>query len=134
MEEEIPTDEDMERLLSYLPLFDKPGRQFVKRWAGGEKLGEHSFNVSYPVYEEDVGHFFQLASQPCWNDTNYNPEAAGRMLEDELAVSNASIEGIRTMLAFCVRGERFCDGYWETVLKSGKVVALLRRLQQIQAL
>lgn len=133
MLDEIPTHDDVENLLVYLPLFDKPGRPFVKQWAGGEKTAKRSFNISYPVYEQDVEDFFQLASQPCWNDTNYNPETAGRMLEDEPALLTVNIEGIRTMLTFCVRGERFCDGHWEMVLKSGKVVALLRRLQQIQA-
>ena len=132
MLENTPTQDDIDKLLAYLPLFDKPGRQFVKRWTGGEKLGELSFNVSYPVYEEDVEDFFRLASQPCWNKSNYDPETAGQMLEDEQIVSKADIDSIRTMLTFCVRGERFCDGHWEAVLKSGKAIVLLKRLQKIK--
>ena len=129
--EDLPTHEDINKLLAYLPLFDKPGRKFVKKWAGGEHLGERSFSVSYPEYENDVADFFALATQPCWTNRNYQPETAGQMLEDEQAISKADLADIRTMLTFCVRGERFCDGHWESVLKSGKVVAILKRLQQI---
>lgn len=128
-----PTQGDIKKLLAFLPSLETPGRTFVRQWAGGEKTGERSFNVSYPVYEEDVTNFFELAAQPCWNDSTYNPQSAGQMLEDTPAISKASMEDIRTMLTFCVRGERFCDGHWNAMLQSGKVVALLKRLQQIQA-
>jgi hypothetical protein len=36
------------------------------------------------------------------------------------------------MLTYCVRGERFCDGHWENLLRSGRVVALLRRLAELR--
>jgi uncharacterized protein DUF6508 len=36
------------------------------------------------------------------------------------------------MLTGCVRGERFCDGYWEGILQTGRVVALLRRLEVLR--
>lgn len=57
-----------------------------------------------------------------------SPRSRRRSLEDEAGIRRATITQIRTMLTYCVRGERFCDGHWETVLKSGRVVALLRRL------
>ena len=50
------------------------------------------------------------------------------MLADEAFISRATLGELKTMLAYCVRGERFCDGHWEAILRSGRVVALLRRL------
>jgi len=127
----MPTETDIGQLLAYLPAFDRPGRQFVKRWGGGEKADDGSISMPYPIYEDDVHAFFRLASQPCWMDHNYQPERAGRMLGDAQAVSQADLASIRAMLAYCVRGERFSDGHWDAVLRSGQVVALLKRLQQL---
>ena len=129
----IPSQANITKLLAYLPLFDKPGRLFVRRWIGGEKSADGVFTIPYPDYEDDVKEFFKAASQACWTDTEYEPEAARKMLDDTAAVNKASIENIRTMLTFCVRGERFCEGHWAAVLESGQIAALLRRLEQIQA-
>jgi hypothetical protein len=38
------------------------------------------------------------------------------------------LDEIKSMLTYCVRGERFYDGHWEDTLKSGRITALLRRL------
>ena len=133
MPEAIPTETETEQLLAFLPALDRPGRQFVKKWGGGVKADDGSISMPYPVYEEDVDAFFRLAGQPCWTDRQYQPERAGTMLGDAQAVSHADLASIRTMLTYCVRGERFCDGHWNAVLRSGQVVALLKRLQQLHA-
>ena len=36
------------------------------------------------------------------------------------------------MLTYCVRGERFCDGFWGSAIESGKIRAILERLKEIQ--
>jgi hypothetical protein len=64
---------------------------------------------------------------------SYIPETATKMLADLQVVGKADIQNIRTMLTYCVRGERFCDGHRDSILRSGHLVALLKRLQQIQA-
>lgn len=129
MSEKMPSRDDIEKLLAYLPLFEQRNRQFIKQWNGGEKLENGSITLAYSVFEEDVEHFFRLASEPCWMNSKYNPETAGHMIEDRQYVSKADIESIRTMLTYCVRGERFCDGHWGSVLETGKVVAILLRLE-----
>lgn len=85
-----------------------------------------------PVYAEDVQEFFTLAGQSCWTDYGYNPEDAARMLADEEFVRQASLEQVKTMLTYCVRGERFCDGHRESLLEGGKIVSLLKRLELIR--
>ena len=54
------------------------------------------------------------------------------MLADSEFVKRASLEQIKTMLTYCVRGERFCDGLRESLLVGGQVVDLLRRLEAIR--
>ena len=133
MKADLITPERINELTRFLPLFDKPDRQFIVGWAGGTEKSGGPSTGSYPLYPPDVEAFFRLASQPWWCDYQYQPVQAGAMLEDDEVIQSASIEQIKTMLTFCVRGERFCYGHWEAVLKSGRILALLRRLEVLQA-
>lgn len=54
-----------------------------------------------------VVEFFRAAGAECWSDFDYIPEEAGRMLRDAAAVGTAKLDQIKTMLTYCVRGERF---------------------------
>ena len=77
--------------------------------------------------------FFRLAGQPWWSDYGYDPAGAAKMLGDDEFIRGCTLDDVRTMLTFCVRGERFCDGHWGNVLKTGRVAALLRRLAVLRA-
>jgi hypothetical protein len=55
------------------------------------------------------------------------------MLEDPAAVRRASIDQVRTMLTYCVRGERFSEGHWGAMIEQGHVQRLLERLTEIRA-
>jgi hypothetical protein len=50
------------------------------------------------------------------------------MLEDDACVARATLVEVKTMLTYCVRGERFGDGFWAAMLEQRRVAALLRRL------
>jgi hypothetical protein len=80
-----------------------------------------------------VDEFFKAVSNECWLDFEYDPEEAYRMLKDEAAVKAADLAKIKTMLTFCVRGERFSDGHWEEMIKGGHVRRLLERLGEIRS-
>jgi len=126
------TIEQIDKLLRFLPLLEQPGREFVTKWIGGERMPDGAITMRYPVYSPDVTEFFHLASQPCYFDTGYDIDRADEMLRDESAILTASIHEVKEMLTFCVRGERFCDGFWNNILSSGKVTALLKRLQALR--
>jgi hypothetical protein len=128
MADERITRQQIDELLQFLPRFDVAGRSYTRTWAGGEKTASGAITTPYPIYEEDVLAFFRLAGQPWWSDTQYEPRQARTMLQDDAFIERCSLDDIRTMLTYCVRGERFSDGHWEHVLQSGRVVALLRRL------
>ena len=53
------------------------------------------------------------------------------MLSNDELFNKATLEDIKTMLTYCVRSERFCDGAWGALLKSGRIMALLKRLEVI---
>ncbi len=125
------TGEDVDALLEFLPRFEQPGRKFA-RWGDVEKNADGSIGLPFPTYDDDVEEFFGLLGRRGWIDYDYKPEEAGRMLADEDFIRRASLEQVKTMLTYCLRGERFCDGHRESLLTGGQIVALLRRLEAIR--
>jgi len=132
MKTEPITRAEIDELLRFLPLFDVPGREYFAGYGGGERRADGTVTMLYPVYPDDVIEFYRLAGQPCWSDYGYEPREAARMLADEAFIRRATLDEIKTMLTYCVRGERFSDGHWGAMLESGKVVALLARLQVVR--
>ena len=126
---DAPTDvtpEEIDELLAFLPGFEQPGRKFIRAWRGGDGT------FPYPVYDEDVMAFFRLTGQGVWSDYQYEPRTAGEMLYSDAVIAAATIQQIKTMLTYCVRGERFSDGHWAHVLKTGRIQALLHRLAALR--
>jgi uncharacterized protein DUF6508 len=55
------------------------------------------------------------------------------MLKDDKVIKSASLAQIKTMLTFCVRGERFSDGHWAQMIQEGYIRRLLERLNEIKS-
>ena len=53
------------------------------------------------------------------------------MLKDEEFVKSASLSQIKTMLTFCVRGERFSDGHWAEMIENGYIRKILERINEL---
>ncbi|MBT8050227.1 MAG: hypothetical protein KJN61_07450 [Gammaproteobacteria bacterium] len=53
------------------------------------------------------------------------------MIDNETAIQKADLNEIKTMLTFCVRGERFCDGHWGAMIENGSVGQILLRLTEL---
>ena len=122
MNENKPTTTAMiDQLLQFLPAFEEPNRQFIEKWQG-----------YYPVYAADVTEFVRLAGDSWWMDTSYQPNEAGQMLADDAVVQSANLDQIKTMLTFFIRGERFSDGHWGSLLANGRVQSLLHRLKMLR--
>ena len=132
-ENDLPTPEEIEKLTAYLPRLYSEGFVPVERWDGGEKRKDGSFTVPYPHYNPVVEEFFRQVSSAGWLDTVYDPEQAYQMLKDESGIKTASVPQIRTMLTFCVRGERFSDGHWAQMIEEGYIRRLLERLNEIKS-
>ena len=127
-----PTRRAIDELLAFLPLLTADGFVPVPEWGGGEKQGDGAYVMPWPRYDPIVTRFFEAAGQDCWMDFDYVPEEAGRMLEDQALARRASINEIKTMLTYCVRGERFSEGHWGAMIELGHVRRLLERLAELR--
>ena len=126
-----PTLEEINELVEFLSRLYQKEFSSVKKWHGGDKDEDGVITMPYPEYEPVVSEFFEIASSECWTDYDYLSRSAGQMLGDEDAVRTADLDQIKTMLTFCVRGERFCTGHWAAVIENGHVRKLLQRLEEI---
>jgi hypothetical protein len=127
------TRQRIDELLRFMPALGAAGPDTEPTWRGLDQnpdAGE--FVMPYPDYPPAVEEFFRLAAQDCWCDFGYVPEEAGELVRDDAAIASASLAQIKTMLTFCVRGERFCDGHWGAMVREGRIGAILRRLQQLR--
>ncbi len=131
MTKRLPTTQEIEELVSFLPQLYAEGFTPIKKWSGGNENRDGAVSMPWPEYEKPVEEFFKVASGECWIDHNYHPAETGRMLQDEEAVQTADLAQIKAMLTFCVRGERFCDGHWGSMIRNGHVRRLLQRLAEI---
>ena len=129
----LPTRQEIEALTAFLPRLYAEGFSPIISWGGGEKQKDGSFSVPYPHYDSVVEEFFHLVSSEGWLDYEYNPEQAYEMLRDENLIKIASLSQIKTMLTFCVRGERFSDGHWAAMITEGYIRRLLERLNEIKS-
>jgi hypothetical protein len=128
----FPSLQEIEVLTSYLPRLYADGFSPVLSWEGGKRK-DGTFSLPYPKYNPLVEEFYYHAATACWLDYEYSPEQAAQMLKDENLINSASLEQIKTMLTFCVRGERFSDGHWAQMIEDGHIRRLLERLVEIKA-
>lgn len=124
----------VDELLRFLPLLSTPSKELEPKWQGlhSESDKDGSTPMPYPVYPPIVVEFFRLAAQPFWNDFEYVPEVVNKMIRNDDVIASASLPQIKTMLTFCVRGERFCDGHWAALIREGRIEAILLRLDQLR--
>lgn len=119
-------------MVSFLPKLYRRDLQPIRRWLTGKEVEGGRFTLPRPEYDNTVEKFIDLiVNQGCWLDSDYVPEEAERLLMNETAVRRAAIPEIRRMLTLVVRGERFCDGWWSSMIEEGHVRRLLERLDEI---
>ena len=127
-----PTPQEIEELVAFLPLLCKPEFTPVKKWHGGDTDDDGAITMPYPEYDPTVMEFIKEAERECWTDPEYLTKSAGNMLDDEDTVKTADLDQIKTMLTYCVRGERFYTGHWRNVIENGYVRRLLHRLAAVE--
>lgn len=121
-----PTGQDAAELTAFLPQLRDPTVDPVVEW-------QMQGALSRPKYAKWVCELFQAAGRDCWAARSYHPTASIEMLDDEDLIRSASIDQIKAMLTYCVRGERFCDGLQEELIRTGKMLALLERIEAVFA-
>ncbi len=128
----IPSSGDIDALVAFLPKLYGDYAEPVVTWSGMTKDGDGVFTLPYPQYNQTVRAFFMLASSDPWDDHDYVPEVADGILKDGVSIEKADLSLVKTLLTFCVRGERFCDGFWSEVIEAGYIKKLLLRLLKLR--
>jgi Family of unknown function (DUF6508) len=127
-----PTLQEIEALTVFLPQLYAEGFSPVISWEGG-KQKDGTYILPYPHYHSLVDEFFRAVASGGWIDYEYKSEQAYQMLKDENLIKTASLSQIKTMLTFCLRGERFSDGHWAQMIEEGYIRRLLERLNEIKS-
>lgn len=127
-----PTLHDIDELLAFLPLLATEGFEPVEQWHGGTRAEDGTISLPWPQYNQTVEAFMRAAAREAWRDYDYQPGQAAAMLQDQDAVKRASLAEIKTMLTYCVRGERFSDGHWADMIEQGHIRRLLERLRELR--
>jgi hypothetical protein len=87
--------------------------------------------VGIPRYAPAIERFFQTLTEPPWVVYAYDPEQVAAQLQQVEFVAAADLEGLRPLLSYLGRGERYCDGFWLEHLQNGTVDAVLLRLEAL---
>jgi hypothetical protein len=122
-----PTLKDIEVLCAYLPRLYATGFKPVTRWEGGTKNSQGHIQMPYPVYDPLVNEFFRVVAQDCWIDRGYNSGESASMLA---RIESLSMSELRSVLTYCLRGERFSDGHWGEMIEKGHIRRILERLEK----
>ena len=122
-----PTLEEIQKLTAFLPILYAPGFVSIEKWEGGKQT-DGTLTLPYPKYTPQVEEFFMIASQEQWCDFGYIPEIALSMIKEQDFIQSASLLDIKSMLTFCVCGERFSDGHWGEMIENGTIRRILERL------
>lgn len=128
MDTRLPTHQEMQALVAYLPILYADGFKPVIRWQGGDQDKDGFYRLPWPEYNPVVKEFYRLVASEFWMDYGYRPEEAAKMLGDDEVIKSASLAQIKTMLTFCLRGERFSDGHWAEMIENGSIRKLLERI------
>jgi hypothetical protein len=123
----------MDELVAFLPKFCQEGFAPVDRWGGGTKGPDGVVTMPWPEYNAVVKQFVAVASKECWTDFQYVSNLADVKLEDIGEVCRASLAQVKTLLTAFVRGERFCDGHWASMIEQGHIRRLLQRVAELRA-
>lgn len=133
MNSKPPDIREMDVILAYLPIFDAPGFKPIVRWNGGRSSSTDVHTFAWPTYDSSMTMFFDALSKEYWRDDDYDVETTSRMIRDPERISRANLGEIRAMLTFCVRGEKFFEGHWRSMLNQGFIRQLLTRLRDLRS-
>ena len=115
------TKTEIERLLEFQSNFSQPDFKTVR--GGG---------FGYVDYAPEVENFYRLVSLSHWCDYHYKPSLVEEVIFNPEYISQANLFQIKSLLTYCQRGERFCDGHHGDMIKNGVIGRILKRLTVIK--
>lgn len=132
-----PTAEGIRELVAFLPRLYAEGFEPIIGYYGGVHNEDGVYVLPQPMCHELVNEFVDvILKQDCWNDHKYlsSIEKLNLKCKSDIttAIATASLEEMKTLIAYFIRRERFCDGHWGSMIKSGYVRLLLERLSKME--
>lgn len=119
--------QDIEAILSYLPDFDKAGFDFGEVVIEEGKFPWADYSGEVMDFYQDLyrHHFIVDFDWPSWQyvaiEYYQNPEL----------INTVDLKTLRRLFTTHIRKDRFCEGHLLSVLESGHITAMLRRLAEI---
>ena len=132
--DDVITIADLEAVAAHIPeLLRVEGSPAVER--GGDRLPDGAIQMPYLDYTPEALRLLQALERHhvtvVFDWMSWQDEA--RAYLDPEKVATASLEDVRRLLTLHMRKERFCEGHMAEMIRSGHIVALLRRLDSLAA-
>lgn len=121
----MPTKREIKELTDFLPLIYDDKIKLYKTNSNGNMPLE-----GYYEYHPHLYTFFELASQPSWQDYDYVNNFSKAMIGPNI-IEQSSMSQIKTILTWCVRSERFNEGHWIEVIEEKIIKRVLKRIKLI---
>jgi len=125
-------DENYEKLLGYISYFGNNTKFFVVD--GGKKRHDNVIEIPFYDYDEGFLSFIDEFYKTNLSEQNYleiiQPYLDKRRDFNKL-IKSADVALLRTIFTYCVRGERFCDGFWVGAIENKTFLNILNRLREV---
>lgn len=128
-----PTSSDIDELLSFLPDFSSPGFRPALDDTLGSSDASGGLVTLGPEYVPVVIQFIEVAARDCWRDPDYLSKVVGTRVIDPNFVMSASLHEIKSILTWCARTEKFCEGHWGEMITAGIISNVLVRLKVLRS-
>lgn len=123
----------IDRVCQFLPTFERKDYQFAH--VEGGKYEDGTFTLPYYTYSHEVLEFESLLYKEnfiySFDWTKWQKQAE-KLCIDPKALQSADLLTIRKLLTTHIRKERFCEGHLLSVLESGHISDVLRRLKELR--
>ncbi len=123
----------IEPLLSFLPQMES---RIAGEWQGGEQRPDGSYTAPWMSHSTEVLAFIRTSGENGWLQPfdwmAWVPEA-DRYFRAPATLSTAGVETIQKLLTLHIRRDRFYEGHLATMIESGHIAAILRRLAEIRS-
>ena len=125
-------------LCSFIPYFENLDPDKAYRFKGGDKRKNGTITIGYYEYDKEFIKFIDAFYESKLSVEDYQNELNARVPDWQTAdmfkvIETDDLELIRIILTKGIRVERFHEGAWANYIKIGLFLAILRRLEALQA-
>lgn len=125
----------IDAITAFLAALSTPG--IAGKWEGGERGRDGVITMPWFDYSEEALAFKRACYANGWVDFTFNwtqwGTEAKRHMDDADALATIDVDTARRLITAHLRADRFNEGHLASVIESGHIAAILRRLAAIRA-